>query len=485
MKRFNLIPKLARITLILCVALFIIINIQVLYGSISAPSDYESERPSGVSETDTIYVAPPTGEKETDRASILAALEGVEPSGTIQFSAGTYLIGPIIRVPTDEITLLGHPGSTVIRGCEPDDFPEFPSALFACHGFELTGARQTVRNLTFEYAWPGLFIGCCFPDDEEAMETKNPGQRKQPGGHLIENNTFKYSPNGLRVIGELEEDVVVRDNSFVDVYHAIGINGGAVHFLDNEIYVREPERVPISTHPGGAIGVSPFGQGSDRTSCAGNVIAGNRITGHPEAIGIRVYEPGESCLHNVIRDNTIMVERVRFIEPWFGIRFSDENDHTLVGYPIVLLNIPANREDTVNVGQEALIEYNIIENNHIIGAEGLGIMVKKASRNRIVGNIIAGIRPRDPFPGNDLHSWPPEWESANGSAIWISPGSNENEIMGNTFEEVDSFAVFIEGDSNRVELNNKNDNVQDLGNGNQVSSSDNADESELEKNRLK
>jgi parallel beta-helix repeat protein len=439
-------------------------------GSLSGDYTLEASLLDARQREHTVRVAAPTGELEIDRASILAALEQARPRATVQFAAGRYLIGSIISVPTDEITLLGHPDGTVIRGCAPDAFPDYPAALFACHGFELTGARQTVRNLTFEYTWHGLFVGCCFPEDEEAMEAGDTGQRHQPGGHLIEGNTFKYSPNGLRVIGELEEDVVVRRNRFIDVYHAIGINGGTVHFLDNDISVSEPERVPISTHPGGAIGVSPFGQGPDRTSCIGNVVAGNRIEGHPEAIGIKVYGPGESCRHNVIRDNTIAVQRVSFIRPWFGIRFSDEDDHTLVGYPIVLLNIPATTGEAVEAGQEPLIEDNVIEGNRILGAEGLGIMVQHASRNRIAGNTIAGIRPRDPFPGNDLHiGMSPQWEVANGAGIWISPGSDGNEIAGNTFEDVASYAVFLEGDNNRVELRSAGDTVRDLGTGNRIS----------------
>ncbi|CAN5678507.1 hypothetical protein BH23GEM7_BH23GEM7_30560 [soil metagenome] len=73
-------------------------------------------------ESDVVHVAPPTGEAETDRASILAALERVQQGGTVQFAPGTYLIGEIIRVPTPRLTLLGHPDGTTLRGCEPDEY---------------------------------------------------------------------------------------------------------------------------------------------------------------------------------------------------------------------------------------------------------------------------------------------------------------------------------------------------------------------------
>jgi hypothetical protein len=68
--------------------------------------------PAGSIVTDTVHVAAPTGVRDADRASILAALGQVQPDGTIQFAAGTYLIGEIISFPTPGITLLGHPGGT-------------------------------------------------------------------------------------------------------------------------------------------------------------------------------------------------------------------------------------------------------------------------------------------------------------------------------------------------------------------------------------
>jgi len=67
------------------------------------------------------------------------------------------------------------------------------------------------------------------------------------------------------------------------------------------------------------------------------------------------------------------------------------------------------------------------------------------------------------FVGN-----PPEWADANGSGIWISPGSDGNEIIGNTFEDVASHAIVLEDDSNRVETRSSSDTVRDLGSGNRV-----------------
>lgn len=44
------------------------------------------------------------------------------------------------------------------------------------------------------------------------------------------------------------------------------------------------------------------------------------------------------------------------------------------------------------------------------------------------------------------------WVAANGSGIWVLPGSDENEIAGNVFEDIAGAAVFIQGDSTRVRL---------------------------------
>jgi uncharacterized protein len=109
----------------------------------------------------------------------------------------------------------------------------------------------------------------------------------------------------------------------------------------------------------------------------------------------------------------------------------------------------------------------------IIRVEGIAIEVLHASRNRIADNTIRGVVTRAPFPGNIMgprgaRGADLEWRSANGSGIWVSPGSNENEISGNAFEDIAADAVVLEGDSNRVDLRSAGDAVRDLGSGNQV-----------------
>jgi hypothetical protein len=49
------------------------------------------------------------------RAKPLAALDQVQPGGTILFAPGTYLVGELIRVTVPGVTLQGHPDGTTLR----------------------------------------------------------------------------------------------------------------------------------------------------------------------------------------------------------------------------------------------------------------------------------------------------------------------------------------------------------------------------------
>ncbi|HUG75661.1 MAG TPA: penicillin acylase family protein, partial [Acidimicrobiia bacterium] len=405
---------------------------------------------------DTVHVAPPTGETETDRASILAALERVRPGGTVQFAPGTYLVGELIHVTAAGITVVGHPDGTILRGCDPSGFESKDFAVAECNGFSLTGGHQTVRDLTFEYTWHALILGgpACQAGDcpPGALPVES-----RTGGYLVEGNTFRESPNGIRVVGQWHEPAVIRANRFINTYHAVMVNGMTAHILDNHVSVPEPERLPYTRHPGLPLMISGW-EAKGVSACDRNMIVGNRIEGHPDGIAILPF-PGGSCRENVIRDNTIEIARVPFTSPSTAIHVRSTADSTVTGVPLALLN---------RVFGEGVIEDNLIEGNRILGAEGLAIEILGASGNRIVDNTIIGVSPRDPFPGNTLFPKAPEWQAANGSGIWVSPGSNGNEIVGNTFEAVASVDVFLEGDSNRVTLRSPGDDVRDAGIGNIV-----------------
>jgi parallel beta-helix repeat protein len=401
--------------------------------------------------TDTVFVAAPTGERDVDRASIIAALEQVRPGGTVQFAPGTYLVGEIIDVAVPGVTLMGHLNGTTLRGCDPAAWQEMTAAAAEaevgearwnvrarCGMLRLTGGHITVRNLTFEDTSHGLVLGWMDPS------------RTSEGGHLIEWNMFRNSGNGMRVGRLSSGPTVIRRNRFINTYHALGGHGGHLHILDNDISVPEPDRVPDSGFSGYAIAL-----------CGEhNVIAGNRIAGH--VVGISVawgWEVADACRHNVIRDNTIIVQRTRALSPPPGVRLLDESDSTLIGTPLILGHYT----------ELGAFEDNLIEGNHIIGAEGIGIEVRNAVRNRIVNNTVTGVVRRQPFPGNWNSELDQVWRDANGSGIWLSPGSDENEIVGNTFKDVAAHAIVVEGERNIVETRGETDRVRDLGAGNRIS----------------
>ncbi len=57
----------------------------------------------------------------------------------------------------------------------------------------------------------------------------------------------------MRVLGIGDSVSVVRDNDFIDSFHAIGIYGPPVHFVGNRVRVENPLGVPTSKVPGSAI----------------------------------------------------------------------------------------------------------------------------------------------------------------------------------------------------------------------------------------
>jgi hypothetical protein len=281
-------------------------------------------------------------------------------------------------------------------------------------------------------------------------------------------------------MGDWSEPAVIRNNRFINNWHSVAIDGRTAHVLDNDISAPEPEQVPITGVPWDAVRMTPpppF-HGDEEAyirTCAHNVVAGNRIDGITDGIRIDVVEPGTSCRHNVIRDNTIVVRRIRSHSPE-GFTLSEERDSTFVGVPLALLNYAeAFRRTDLSwtgygsgwsrsaqpgsagaPGRESVIEDNLIEGNRIFGTEGTGMEILHAVRNRIVNNTITRVTRRDPFPGNffgprPILEVPLGWGEANGSGIWISPGSEENEILGNIFNDTAGAAVVLEGAHNRVE----------------------------------
>ena len=66
------------------------------------------------------------------------------------------------------------------------------------------------------------------------------------GGHLIEGNTFRNS-DSFEVWSESSQPILIRNNKFINTYHAIAIVGTSVHLLDNEISAPEPDKIPFAS----------------------------------------------------------------------------------------------------------------------------------------------------------------------------------------------------------------------------------------------
>lgn len=257
----------------------------------------------------TITVPVPSDNETTDRELIVSKLKELKSGDTLQFSPGIYLISTKIQINVNGVTLKGHPNRTIIKGCNPSDFTEPLYGILNCGGFELIGQEITVENLIFEYAWHGLMIGCCLPDNLEQLESGSNIKTEHYGGHLIKNNTFRYNSTGIRVIGINPKTVVIRDNIFQDNYHGLTINGSNVRAQGNNFRSLNPELIPIDGAIDNAIGVLPFltmfppeNQPELNGDCEKIEIIGNTI--EKIANDIRISDSNQ-CKILIVKDNII------------------------------------------------------------------------------------------------------------------------------------------------------------------------------------
>jgi len=394
-------------------------------------------------------VDPPTGVTEQDRAVILAALDRARPGDTIRFAPGTYSVGEVLPVRAPGVTLEGHPEGTTLRGCSEAEFEAVGKAQMAalsardmaamraaqlqCGVFELLASGVTVRGLTFDRSHMGICTNSCSQDDLSG------------GGHIIEHNVFRNSSNGVRPVQFSDAPTVIRDNIFINTFHAVSGGGSNIHVTGNRISAPSPADMPVFGLVSFAIAFIGGGEG-EPGDCSGIVIEDNQIDGHPIGILMEALA-GDVCEGNRIRGNVITVARLpRSPANSWMMTVGSPDDPTVVGVPIELLGTPA--------GQGSLagrIDGNTIEGNTVLGAEGVGIALFLGSKNQIFGNTVTGVVPRAPFPGNTL-TRSPAWEAANGSGIWLSAGSDENDIHTNTFRDVAGPVVVLAGRKNRIQI---------------------------------
>ena len=430
-----------------------------------------------------VRVKPPTGNTQLDHRHIVSALHRAHPGDTVRFARGTYVVGEIITVATPHLTLEGSPHGTVLRGCTPDGYRKLardekdnirhmgwshgrphPSAarlarelalVRRCGMFQLTGGRDTVRHLTFEYTRLGLKLGYEFQQ----------GYRPSPGGYRIEDNTFRYSQNGIRYGLSSPLRSVVERNLFVDTYHAVSAGGSRLYILDNTVLAPSPWKVPASHFPGPAIAViSIIPNAREKTvpalgRCNDNVIAGNLIEDVPSGISMTAL-PGTTCSGNVIRDNTIAVRRAYVPKDTLDPIPAIKPGSHFIDTPLILSADSAN-------GHAGRIGHNRIERNRILGAEGAGIVLVHASANRVLDNTVVGVIRKKPDPHRPSgHRQKPS--PGNGAGIWIMTGSDRNRLTGNGFQDIAGPFIVLQGNHNTVRIHSDRDKVRDLGTGNRI-----------------
>jgi hypothetical protein len=387
------------------------------------PLDPEAAHPlAAAGGPHVVHVAPPTGDVATDRASIMAALEEVRPGGTVQFAPDTYVIGidtpgsfAFILVTVPRVTLLGHPDGTTLWGCSLEDI--LPSN---CSGIRLEAEFQSVRDLTFEAMGQPLNIG--------RISTPT------VGGYRIEGNTFRSTFFGVRAFGPWTQPAIIGNNSFENVALGVQVWGRTVHTTDNELAAPDWEQIPFWFAPVEAIVIYSWDEFLTGP-CDGNVVARNRIEGFAAGIGVAVVSQA-GCRHNVIRDNTIVN--------------SVELDPLPAG-PIWLENF---------TGDPDLLAHTLVQGNHILGSQGLGVYAWVGAQVRFVNNTIRDLTLSQYSPGYLGES--------NGSGVWVSPGSRNNQILNNRFAAVEAEEVILEGDYNHVATTSASDVVRDLGVGNRI-----------------
>lgn len=242
----------------------------------------------------------------------------------------------------------------------------------------------------------------------------------------------------FELVLDADSTIRIRRNVFRNTWHAVAIGGRNIHVTDNDIAVPEPERVPFG-YAGVAIGIRPLG---DDGVCSSMVVAGNRIDGHTEAVAIAVFpqdSPGAECSHITIRDNEIVMRRVRrpdgsdkagrlAIAP--AIRLY--NAQRLVGEGLITWGEPPEGGWPAALSDGRISDVSVV-GNHITGAVGVAIEAAHVTDSRIVDNEIE-VRPATTAEEQDGLSVggnvsPGVWvllglvDEVNGTPVWVSSGS--------------------------------------------------------------
>jgi hypothetical protein len=380
---------------------------------------------------------------------VAGALEDAPPGSTIEFAAGTYLLGgEALVVGTPGIRLRGHPDGTTLLGCTEDERAAMPIEEFweMCNGFILAGEGQHVSDLRFEGFGDALAIR--HPSAVDLPEREVP----YTGGLMIEDNVFQ-DVTSFSIRLDADSVVLVRRNAFRNTWHALAAGGRNVHFVDNDVSVPDPARVS-NGYPGGAVGIRPDENGI----CESIVLEGNRIEGHTEGVMIALFpqdRAGSSCSDIVVRDNEIVMRPVYFPaeDPRPGMEEVEDRSGKLAIAPAILVR---NVQPLVGEGVLEWPDFWVpeggwpaelahgrifdiaVDGNRIAGAVGIGIELVDVENVRVLDNEI-DVRPASTpaeIEGLQLggNGGPGVWielglfEEVNGTPVWVSEGSEGVEV---------------------------------------------------------
>jgi len=396
------------------------INCESDWNTLSTENETELaiESEMGVPQRNVVFVAMPTGEFQTDRASIETAVAQAEPGDIIQFDKGTYYIGNgvpftwdgvVIDVPNT--TLQGHPGGTTLKGGDNIQ------AWGEYEGLILTGGNQTVRHLTFESFSSGAI-------------NLNYDLFAETGGYVVEKNIFRNSVTGIYLVGQSDDISYIRHNSFNNVGFAFQVLGKTGHVKWNTITATDPDLVPILGQP-----YNVGGAGAIFGPCENNIFAFNKIEGIADGIWLDNMFAGSAdaaCRNNLILGNK-----------FFGQKVFTEYDLGTMAW--------------LSSSEDFPFENNKVINNTLFGSSGIGIFLQGGTETTIDRNSISGTRP---LPNSYLPT---------GFGICLDENSHQNNLANNRFMDNENFDIALFGNNNTVMTNSRNNKILDEGGGNVVS----------------
>jgi hypothetical protein len=365
----------------------------------------------------TVYVPLPTGDPVTDWNNIQSAVDSADDGDTVQFGAGTYVLGDeseFVVVSGPEVRLVGSPQGTTVLGGEvppvPESEPGFPhlygdNSLLQSppQGFYLTADEQRIADIRFEGFRTAVMVGF--------------GDFAPTGGYVVEDCEFERTMYGIVAHVESDEESAIRNNDFINTTFPYDLSGGRFRVSDNYLASPDPERIPIDyTHHAGALSAGGFFEEGQARISEHNVFERNIVDGGVTD-GYAIFsDPGGVVRNNLFRDS-------EFSHMTFAGTF------------------------TVGFGFGGDIVDNVFVNNTLQGSGGTGFLLWNFGGGLIDGNLVVG---------NEMTSVAGDFYYPGGVAVIGATNTvfMDNTITGVAPDPVSPGAGIYFGHSNQFLLNN-------------------------------